>query len=257
MFRQVLAALLIVAPAVASAALLDAGERQAVLALNAERDQAHEGRPAGVPKSYDWYSRPRLKLGNRPGKFKAMTGWGHVFWDDTSAEGVARLSLRGMRVYMCHGEQHRWRLVQSGDIYGRQFDADFKDNLSVSTQIHVGAGGIFTVAFERSTAFHFWPAMGRVALPDEPLCGFVVLVQAKRVAGEGEAAQSRAGELLLGMGADYWLDKYAAWDGMRANVGIALGRLKRISDEWDWFGMSTAADEDVANLLSEGFTIER
>lgn len=257
MFRQVLAALLIVASPVASAVLLDAGERQAVLALNAERDQAHEGRPAGVPKSYDWYSRPRLKLGNRPGEFKAMTGWGHVFWDDTSGEGVARLGLRGMRVYMCHGEQHRWRLVQSGDIYGRQFDADFKDNLSVPTQIRVGGRGIFTAAFERSTAFHFWPAMGRVALPDEPLCGFVALVEAMRVAGDGEPGQPRAGELLLGMGADYWLDKYAAWDGAGANAGIALGKLKRISDQWAWYGVSTASDEDVASLVSEGFTIER
>lgn len=255
MLRRALAGLLVAVTSAACADYLDGGEQAAVFAANAERNQAHEGRPAGVPKAYDWHTRPRLKQGNKPGGFRAMTGWGHVFWDDDSGEAAPELSLRNMKVYMCHGELRRWHRVQSGDIYGRQFAADFKDNFSVSAQRHAVTDDVLSVAFERGTAFHFWPAMGRVALPDEPLCGFVVLVQARRTFRDGVGRDSSRGELLLGMGADYWLDKQSAWDGTGANAGIALGRLKRVSDEWAWHGLSTASDEDVTKLLSEGFTI--
>ena len=255
MYRYFLTALLLAYPILARAELLGEGERQAVSSFNAQADLPHEGRPVGVPMNYDWYAKPRLKKGNDPGSFRAMIGWGQVFWYKMPSQGTAGVQLRDMKVYMCHGEQRRWRLVLWGGIHGRQFEADFKRNRSVSVPSLSVADGVATVGFEYGTAFHFWPAMSRVELPDEPLCGFVVMVEARRTQQDGETTDQPGADLLLGLGADYWLDKRALWDNQRANVGIAVGRLKFVSDEWAWHGLSTASDEDVARLLSEGFTI--
>lgn len=235
------------------AELLGPDEQAVTLTLNGDNQRFHEGFPAGVPRSYDWYARPQLKQGNDPKHFKAMTGWGHAFWESAPAGSDASLQLRKLRVYLCKGDPHRWWLVQSGDIHGRQFAADFKHNYSLPAPSFTQANGVASVAFDYGTAFHFWPAMGRTTLPEEPLCGFVVLVEARLMRSPPGTSPS-SGKLLLGLGADYWLDSRAPWGTGQANKGIALGRLRFISDDWAWYGLSTASNDDVARLLADGFT---
>ncbi len=254
MRKGFLTVLLFAYSALAHAEFLGEDEGQTVASLNAEAGMPHQGRPAGVPGTYDWYARPRLKQGNDPGAFRAMTGWGHAFWYNMPAQGDAGVQLRNMKVYLCHGEQRRWRLVQRGDIEGRQFEADFKHNLSVPAPMLSAADGVTTASFEYGTALHFWPAMGRATLPGEPLCGFVVMVEARRAYQTDETVDQPGAGLLLGLGADYWLDRRVQWNSQGANAGIAVGRLKFVSREWAWHGLSTASEADVARLLSEGFT---
>lgn len=236
----------------ALAGKLEAEEAQAVVAALADFGLTHEGRPQGVPPTYDWYARPVMKQGNDPAGNKAMTGWGHAFWDKYSSRGEATLQLRNLHIFLCAGSPGSWRLVQSGKIFGREFDADFKQNISRTAAGGHAAGGEYAVAFERGSAFHFWPATGRHDLPDEPLCGVVVAVQARQHPPPGTDA-TLSGQLLLGLGADYWRDRRAVWDGKGSNPGIALGRLRYVIGEWRWHVLNTADKEHTMRLVTDGY----
>ncbi len=236
----------------ATAVQLDDDEKVMVMDSLADYSRLHEGQPLGVPHSYDWYARPVMKQGNAPGPNKAMTGWGHVFWAQYSGQTVSDLQLRNLRVYLCSRYLGQWKLVQSGDIYGREFDADFSQNVSrQALKIH-GSNGELTVAFSWGSAFHFWPGMDRYILPNEPLCGVVVTVQAREIRTPG-TGYAISGNYLIGLGADYWRDRAAKWNGKDSNPGIALGRLKYVTDEWRWYALNTASVDDTKRLLNEGF----
>lgn len=244
------AATLALSPALAGK--LETEEAQAVVTALADFGLAHEGRPQGVPPAYDWYARPVMKQGNDPAGNKAITGWGHAFWDKYSPSGEATLQLRNLRVYLCAGSPGSWRLVQSGKIFGREFDADFKQNISRPAASKHDTDGGYVVAFRRGNAFHFWPASGRHDLPDEPICGVAVTVQARQHPSPDTDA-TLSGQLLLGLGADYWRDHRAVWDGKGSNPGIALGRLKRVTGEWRWHALNTASESDTMRLLNAGY----
>lgn len=244
------AALFALSPALAGK--LETEEAQAVVAALADFGLAHEGRPQGVPPAYDWYARPVMKQGNEPAGNKAMTGWGHAFWDKYSPRGEATLQLRNLRVFLCAGSPGNWRLVQSGKIFGREFDADFKQNISWPAAGRLDTGGEYAVAFGRGNAFHFWPAAGRHELPDDLICGVAVTVQARQHPLTGTDA-TLSGQLLLGLGADYWRDRRAVWDGKGSNPGIALGRLRYVTGEWRWHVLNTADKEHTMRLVTDGY----
>jgi hypothetical protein len=237
----------------APAGQLDDDEKVIVRDSLADFNRLHEGRPLGVPHSYDWYSRPVMKQGNVAGPNKALTGWGHVFWAEDSSMNGPDLQLRNLRVYLCSGSPGRWKLIQRGEIYGRQFDADFKQNTSQASKFQENNGEL-TVTLSRGSAFHFWPKMGRAILPNELLCGVVVTVQARviRTPGTGDAV---SGNYLVGLGADYWRDSHTAWNGKDSNPGIALGRLKYVTDAWRWYALNTADMDDTLRLLSDDFEV--
>lgn len=244
------AATLALSPALAGK--LGTEEAQAAVAALADFELAHEGRPQGVPPAYDWYARPVMKHGNDPAGNKAMTGWGHAFWDKYSSRSEATLQLRNLRVFLCAGSPGSWRLVQFGKIIGREFDANFQHNISRPAAGRHDTGGEYDVAFGRGNAFHFWPAAGRHELPDEPICGVVVTVQARQHPPPGTDA-TLSGQMLLGLGADYWRDRSAVWDGKGSNPGIALGRLRYVTDEWRWYVLNTADKVHTKRLITDGY----
>lgn len=218
-----------------------------LLDLNLDWSRAHHASPMGVPKNFDWASKPRIEKGNDPGGFIAITGWGHVFWNKDTIGNPGPLEIRNFQTYVCSGVDRDWELAQSGEIEGAQYRADFQSNTAKPPISFVNDGAKATVLFEAGTAFHFWPAQGRRRLPAGKLCGVVVLLEAR-------AAQSQAtsGGYLIGLGADYWVDMSSAWDHFKTNKGVGLGRLKRVGPDWSWYGMSTAADADLRRLFSSG-----
>ncbi|MBX3606144.1 MAG: hypothetical protein KF788_12750 [Piscinibacter sp.] len=212
----------------------------------------HEQAPQGVPRGYDWARGPRVGAGNQPGRFRAATGWGQSFRAEGSRDAAGgTLQVRDLQVLLCVGPERAWQLVQRGPIEGRQFRADFGGDLSRPPPRFEQAGGVASVVFEPGAAFHFWPAQGRFELPAQPLCGVLVLLQARV---EADRPGGDAG-LLLGLGADYWADRQARWDHFRTNRDIAIGRLRRVTPEWRWYGLSTASDADLQRLSDEGYTL--
>jgi hypothetical protein len=64
---------------------------------------------------------------------------------------------------------------------------------------------------------------------------------------------SKEDSYLIGLGADYWTNGKAVWDQYKTNKDIAIGRLKVIDENWKWYGLSTASDNDLTKLFEEGY----
>lgn len=249
---------LVLAAAIAVSATVRADVSRAIgtdelLELNADWLRTHEGHPIGVPRDFAWAARPRMEAGNEPGAFAAATGWGHVFWGKDTVGYPGQLQVRNFETYLCHGAERHWLRIQSGEVEGAVFRADFKDNEARPASNFKTEEGTSTVTFEVGRAFHFWPTTGRSRLPGGPLCGFLVLFEA-RVSGSSDNGANTAatGGYLIGAGADYWIDKMSPWDKFKTNKGVGLGRLKYVGKNWAWYGMSTATDDDLRRLRESG-----
>jgi hypothetical protein len=217
----------------------------------------HEAIPAGVPPGYDWRERSKLDHGNAlPPGFKAFTGWAQAFWIDGAPVGSQRLELRATQTLLCteSGGTRRWQRVQQGDIEGAAFRADFAGNDNIAAEVTAVAAGLSRVGFGADRSYHFWPRQGRVVLSGEPLCGMLMLFQARAVAPDGRSLPpGTAAALLAGGGGDYWLNTSAPWDNYRTNIGVGVGQLRRVGPDWAWHGMGTADTEALTLLTRDGF----
>jgi hypothetical protein len=224
-----------------------------LLELNADWSRPHEGRPMGVPGWFDWALYPRIRAGNRPGKFTAFTGWGQVFWARDTVGNPGPVQIRNFQVFLCHGADRHWVLTQSGGIEGAEFRADFKDNVARAPTSFKVENDISTVTFEAGMTYHFWPSSGRARLPHRPLCGVLVLLEA-RLLGTANIypGVEQKGGYLIGVGADYWADLTSVWDQYKTNKDVGVGRLKYVGNNWSWYGMSTATDDDLQRLYDSG-----
>lgn len=223
----------------------------ALLELNQDWSMPHQGSAMGVPNDYRWATKPYIEAGNQPGRFAALTGWGHVFWNKETIGHPGPLEIRNFHTFLCGGADRRWTHVQNGRIEGAEFRADFQGNAAKRPAKLAIDGNSATVLFDAGSTFHFWPAGGRSRLPGGDLCGVVVLLEA-RAALPSASAATLSGGYLIGLGADYWIDLTSPWDNFKTNKGVGLGRLKRVGNEWAWYGMSTASDHDLRRLHASG-----
>lgn len=93
---------------------------QALLDLNQDWSLRHQGSPMGVPKDYKWATNAYMEAGNQPGKFTALTGWGHVFWDKETIGHPGPLEIRNFHTFICSGSDERWTHVSAGPHRGRR-----------------------------------------------------------------------------------------------------------------------------------------
>ncbi len=215
--------------------------------LNKDWSLAHEGTPLGVPTGYDWAKKGRLGQGNTvPSGFTAMTGWGQVFRNATSPSVNTPVQMRNFQTYICYGSARTWVQLQQGDVFGGAFRPDFVGN--VSQPAALSGTGTQTVGFAADSAFHYWPAQGRATLPGTNICGMVVLMEAR----VNTAGTSLNGAYLLGFGIDYWQSLTAEWNAQyTTNKDAGVGRLRKVTNAWQWFGLSTASDADLQVLFNK------
>jgi hypothetical protein len=221
---------------------------------------AHEAIPVGVPPGYDWRLASKLHAANRiPAGYKAFTGWAQVFSAPGSdASNHQSVEIRNHQTLMCTREngQAVWRRVQAGGITGAVFRPDFAGNVNSPATVVETAPDTLRVGFPVNQAYHFWPRQGRMDLPTAPLCGHVVVLEARAVKPNGEAlASSDRAALLIGVGADYWLSRTAPYDKHLTNVPSAAGQLRLVTSGWQWFGMSVAEPAELAALQIQGFRL--
>jgi hypothetical protein len=227
----------------------------------------HEGYPMGVPAGYDWYAKPVKHWWNDPRGFLATTGWGQVFYLNGAKASTNVVQIRNFQTLMCYGSPHKWVLLQKGNVDGGQYRADFSNNTSVAPALFVKTDAETTVGFAQNGAFHFWPVMGRATIPDpKTVCGVVVLMEA-RVALPPTTSTTTAQALLdaqlanqikpdtylIGAGVDYWTTKTAGWDNYKTNGDLGIGRLKLVTKDWAWVGLSSASDADALLLFQSGY----
>lgn len=223
-------------------------------------DTMHEALPAGVPAGYDWRERSRRHAGNQvPAGFAAYTGWAQAFWAAGAAVGSQRLELRQMQALLCLQTPAGpiWQRVQQGAIEGASFRADFAGDDNVPAEKAQPDPATLRVGFGAQRAFHFWPKQGRIALAGTPLCGMLVMFQARAVAPDGQPLPAgTAPALLVGGGADYWRDTTVAWDHFRTNAPVGSGQLRLVQAQWRWYGMATGDTAAMTLLRRDGY-IER
>lgn len=217
----------------------------------------HQAIPAGVPGGYDWRERSRPGSGNTvPAGFTAFTGWAQAFWIDGAPVGTHKLEIRQFQTLLCtvSAGTRQWRRLQQGDIEGAAFRADYADNVNVPAEVERLAPGHWRIGFGAGRAYHFWPRQGRAVLGNDALCGLFVLFEARAVEPSGRALPPGATPtLLVGGGADYWLNTSAPWDNYRTNADVGIGVLRRVGPSWEWHGMSTADADALAQLARDGF----
>jgi hypothetical protein len=219
----------------------------------------HEALADGVPLSYDWARVSRIGRGNQvPSGYGALTGWGQVFWAAGSTGATAAgqaVEIKDSQTLLCSGPSRQWQRVQHGVIEGAAFRADFAGNDNVPAQITPLGNGEVRVGFPPGRAFHYWPRHGRAPLSGtDAVCGVMVVFQARVVAADGSPLPaSVAPALLIGGGADYWASTTAAWNQFQTNQDVGIGQLRRLSGQWRWYGVTTAAQADLLRLQQEGF----
>lgn len=207
----------------------------------------HEGRPHGVPTSYDWALRPRLGMGNNPGTFRAMVAWGQVFEDlNGNPAANTRVQIRDIKAYMLSKGDNQWHLLQNSHLVeGGAFREDFVDDISKPADIRYEEDGSISVTAGGGYNFHFWtPA--RTSIDPNDIAGIFTTVQARLVINNPSQADDRSqARYLLDMGGDYWLDLSAQWDNWETNGDIGIGRFKYVTTEWQSFNMITLSEEEI------------
>lgn len=213
----------------------------------------HEALPLGPPKSYDWAHGPRRGRWNSPpAGFLAGTGWGQIFYIDSyKMARASTMFVRRFQTFICskgpHGQQ--WSSTQQGALEGRQFHPDFEGNLNKPAMTFNQTAEEAEISFEPGQAFHFWPRSGRFDLSNRDLCGWLVVLQAKQ-------RSENAGELLIGLGADYWATRTAPWDNYKTNKDVGIGRMRLGRENWKWVGLTTANVESLNLLQENGYVVD-
>jgi hypothetical protein len=214
----------------------------------------HEGRPAGVPDTFDWVLGPRQGYGNAPPQgWTAFIAWGQVYADAAGNPAQnTRVELRDIEAYYLSASTGRWNLLQfSRLVEGGAYVEDFAGDASRPADARPEAGGTLSVTAGAGYNFHFWPAGGRVTLAAaDDMAGIFTTVQARLIlddsAGPDDRSQAR---YLLSVGADYWRSLDAQWAAdWSANGDVAIGRFRYVTAVWQSYSMTTlSADELAAN----------
>jgi hypothetical protein len=209
----------------------------------------HEGRPHGVPDSYDWARHPVMGMGNHPpAAWRAITAWGQLY-EDASGNPASntRVGIRLIRTYLLSKRDGKWRLVQSSDdVHGAAYREDFVNDTNHAAGIRREPGGGVSVHAGGGFNFHFWPSTGRAEMEAADIAGVFTTVEARLIVDDPAKPDDRqSARYLLSMGGDYWLDRKAEWYHFKTNQGIATGRFKVVRVNWQAFNMTTLNREQL------------
>lgn len=196
---------------------------------------AHEALPNGVPSSYDWYKSGRVGVSLDIEGYSALTGWGQVFQTNSSNADKAFVQVKSIRTYIHDCTARRWLLAQNSGVAGANFRADFLANINWTSERLDFADGLISRVDDNSV-FHFWPRAKRFDIAGIRVCGVVVAVYARSVICDSRqiCKGGGRGNLLIGLGADYWVDVLREW-GDNSNKDIFVGRLVVLESDLRWY----------------------
>lgn len=214
----------------------------------------HQSKLHGVPDYYDWSTGPRMGMGNSPFDkngvaFRALTAWGQVY---EAAEGNpawnSRVQLKDIRTYVLSKRTNTWRGVQySRSVDGAAYREDFQGDISRPADIRLESSGGISVTAGGGYNFHFWPQVGRAAIDPNDIKGVYTTLRARLILNNPNGPDDRArARYLLGMGADYWLNKTAQWQSNPwVNGDVAIGRHKYVTATWESFNMTSLSPDEL------------
>jgi hypothetical protein len=200
----------------------------------------HEGKPHGVPSSFDWAAGPRLSAGNNPGNFTACIPWGQVYEDANGNPATnSRVQLKTIKAYYLNKKDNAWKPLANAPVQGNAYVEDFSNDSSRPGDSRPEADGGISVKAGGGYNFHFWSERGRVTINATDIGGLFVTMQARLVVDNASQPDDRSkAKYLLSMGADYWIDLKSPWS-LGANADAGIGRFRYVNSQWRAFNMST------------------
>lgn len=214
----------------------------------ADMQLPHDARPHGVPSSYDWAHGPRVGYGNQPpADWGAIIPWGQVY---ECAEGHTaantRVQIRDARLYIRSRRGGDWRQLQhSASVQGAAYREDFQGDVSRPADERPEPDGGLSVTVGGGYNYHFFTT--RESIDPADIGGVFTTIEARLIVGDAKQSDDRDRACyLLSMGADYWRSLDAQWNASFSNNGdVAVGRFKRITNEWQSFNMISLSKAEI------------
>lgn len=217
--------------------------------LQDDMSRSSEAYPHGVPRGYDWASRPRRGFLTRKTDFTGFTAWGQLYRCGRSAPDLRqRVEVRDIQAWVLRRYSERWRLLQrSAAVTGAAFPEDYVGPPAPART--TAREGRTVVGLRPNRNFHFWPPGPRAAVDAKNVAGLVVLVRA-RLAPRPRASTRRPQCFVLSVGGDFWRTPGAPARGFDHSFDAGIGRFKRVDDRWRTFTMSVGQARGFRSLSS-------
>jgi hypothetical protein len=202
----------------------------------------NEVRPVKI--DYSWTRKARVGSGNIiPEGWSHATMWGgiHEGRPGNRAKNV-RVQVRDCALWVLSRKTGRWSLLQhSVAPEGAAFVEDYRGNINAPASTRTEADGSVSVRPEPGFSYHFWPSGGRAQVDPNDIAGMASVFFARLVVDDPALPDDRADAVLVGSaGGDYWRDAHAEWKAdWSNNHDWAIGRIKRVTAEWQPFTGST------------------
>jgi len=235
-------------PSIPSRRVSSDWESELIQILNYDMKGPHEGKPSGVPSSYDWANGPIVDKSRDVSKYEAYTAWGQVYSDAAGNPATnTRVQIKDVQTYMLSKQDGKWHLLQSSiDVDGAAYREDFSGDVNIPADIREEPDGSISVQLSEGYNYHFWPSTGRTPINPENIAGLVMTVKARLITDNPQQPDDRSeARYLLGMGGDYWTTMTAQWDNWTTNGGVGVGKLKYVTLDWQYFTMHTLSPEEI------------
>jgi len=208
----------------------------------------HEGRPHGVPESYDWSKGPRQGAQEPPEGWTAAIAWGQLYeWIEGNPATNTRVQIRDMEMYYLSKSDDQWhRLQKARRVQGAAYVEDFAGDVNRPADIRVETDGSISVTAGGGYNYHFWPSSGRTRFPANDVAGCFITVQTRLILDDPDGADDRdQARYLMSVGGDWWLSLTAEWDQWKTNRDMGIGRFRFVGTEWKSHNMISVPVEVV------------
>ena len=217
----------------------------------------HAGTPAGLPDYFGWKHGPVVVQGkNIPEGWNVGLAWGQVYADQDLPNPdkefpLVRVHIKDLHFYI-YQKDGTWKLVNSSENPdGAAYVEDFQDDINKPADIRNEEGGGISVQAGSGFNFHYWT--GKKRIDGNNIAGVFVVCKARLIGTENYKTPSK---YLVNVGGDYWralgLTYVPEW--WTVCLGIANGRFKYVTPEWQYFTMHTFSKEEAENIV---FPIEK
>ena len=185
--------------------------------------------------------------------FQAMTNWGQVYIPrEGSLATNTRCQIRNVvsKILCLDGT---WKQVQSGNPTGAAFVENYANNASIDAGIRdesANGGGISVIVgigHWSGYNFHFWSSSGRAPIDTNNTIAVFTTCEARLIQGDISKPDDRGiCKNVFQMGGDWWLNLTVPWlPDWSANSGIACGRSKWVTSDWQSFNMCTLTPDQI------------
>ncbi|MFN8205932.1 MAG: T9SS type A sorting domain-containing protein [Bacteroidales bacterium] len=210
----------------------------------------HEGRPHGVPDSYNWSKNPRAGAVEPPADWTAGIAWGQLYeWINGNPATNTRVQIKYLELHYLSKTDHQWHRIQKTlRVNGNAYVEDFVGDVNKPADTRIESDGSISVTCGDGYNFHFWPSTGRSSFPANVVAGCFVTVKARLVLDDPLGNDDRdSAKYVLSVGGDWWLSLTAAWDNFKTNADMGIGRFRFVTPEWRSYSMFSVPVDTLLN----------